>query len=586
MSQDDANDKIDLTEIAQRVQQAQAGWIPGTTSILQLPPEQRRRRLGYVPGPNEPTLAQREMAAAASEAVRMAAPLAAGAAYPTSFDWRNVNGSNYVTPIKDQGNCGSCVAFGTAATVESAALITEGDPGLLIDISEAQLFFCYAQAQGRNCGNGWWVDPALNSFLSGVTQQACYPYSDHDQNCTNLCSNWKDTATYINAQTSLTSTDDMKQWIANNGPLVSCFTVYSDFYSYKSGVYRHVSGTLEGGHCISVVGYDDTQQCWICKNSWGTGWGENGFFQIAYGQVGIDAQMWGVTGVHGIVLPGKVVLGDTSTQTPALASVLVNGNNAKLAIAWAGTDSSSTLNVMTSSDGRNFGNKVTLAENSPAGPDMTFFAGRTYLAWIGTDDQHHINLASSSDCQTFDGKVTLDEASNFSPAVAASPDRLFLAWTGTDSDHHINVMSSTDGTNFGNKVTLSDLASAAPALTFHNGTLYLVWSGTDSDHHLNIMQSTDGVNFTNKVTLGDTSSFQAGVEMSLGNALYLAWTGRDGEQYINSLNSTSGTQNFGDKVTYLDTATAGLSLAAFANNLYIAWSGTDGEHHLNVAPIA
>src|SRR5206468_3305820 len=47
-------------------------------------------------------------------------------------------------------------------------------------------------------------------------------------------------------------------------------------------------------HCVSVVGYDDVAGCWICKNSWGPGWGDRGFFRIAYGEVGIDASMWGV----------------------------------------------------------------------------------------------------------------------------------------------------------------------------------------------------------------------------------------------------------------------------------------------------
>jgi Papain family cysteine protease/Repeat of unknown function (DUF5648) len=87
----------------------------------------------------------------------------------------------------------------------------------------------------------------------------------------------------------------MKVWLSTKGALAACFTVYSDFFAYRSGVYRHVTGGLAGGHCVSIVGYDDAAGCWIAKNSWGAGWGDMGFFRIAYGQCGIDATMWGVT---------------------------------------------------------------------------------------------------------------------------------------------------------------------------------------------------------------------------------------------------------------------------------------------------
>ena len=89
----------------------------------------------------------------------------------------------------------------------------------------------------------------------------------------------------------------MKVWLATRGPLVTYMTVYDDFYYYAGGVYQHSTGNLDGGHCVCVIGYDDNQGAWICRNSWGTGWGAAGFFLIAYGQVGIDAQMWAVEGV-------------------------------------------------------------------------------------------------------------------------------------------------------------------------------------------------------------------------------------------------------------------------------------------------
>ena len=61
--------------------------------------------------------------------------------------------------------------------------------------------------------------------------------------------------------------------------------VYTDFYSYIGGIYKYVTGKLEGGHAILIVGYDDASQYFIVKNSWGDGWGESGYFRIAYSEL-------------------------------------------------------------------------------------------------------------------------------------------------------------------------------------------------------------------------------------------------------------------------------------------------------------
>ena len=88
--------------------------------------------------------------------------------------------------------------------------------------------------------------------------------------------------------TAVLSVADRKNVLATKGPMVAGMAVYQDFSSYHTGVYHHVSGSLRGYHCISVVGYDDGLKCWICKNSWNTGWGDGGFFKIGYGECQID----------------------------------------------------------------------------------------------------------------------------------------------------------------------------------------------------------------------------------------------------------------------------------------------------------
>jgi len=89
----------------------------------------------------------------------------------------------------------------------------------------------------------------------------------------------------------------MKEWISTQGPLVACYTVYDDFYAYRGGIYSHVTGNVVGGHCVCCVGYNDAEGYWICKNSWGVGFGERGYFRIAYGQCGLDSFMDAAEGV-------------------------------------------------------------------------------------------------------------------------------------------------------------------------------------------------------------------------------------------------------------------------------------------------
>jgi C1A family cysteine protease len=256
--------------------------------------EAKEYSLGYVPGPTEHSLATREMLAYSNYQHFKAMAGAAATGYPASFDWRSHNSHNYVTPIKDQGQCGSCVAFGSVATVEANVRVQKNEPALAINLSEADLFFCHDGQAAPTCETGWNVNPALTVFEQyGVPDEKCFPYTPHDQPC-KRCADWKKRVTKIKSFHGITSTASMKAWLTKYGPLVTCFTVYADFYSYHSGIYRHVSGGIEGGHCVSCVGYNDARRFWICKNSWGSAWGEHGFFCIAYGQCGIDGQMWGV----------------------------------------------------------------------------------------------------------------------------------------------------------------------------------------------------------------------------------------------------------------------------------------------------
>jgi C1A family cysteine protease len=203
------------------------------------------------------------------------------AAAPASIDWRN-NGGNFVTSIKDQSDCGSCVSFATLASIESRANIACSTPGNARDYSEAFLFYCGC---GNCCATGWNFVPALTFCKNpGVALESSFPYTPGNQ----PCPGGVQPIFQINGYSSAASIFDRKSAVADRGPVVAGMKVYSDFFAYTGGVYRHISGSWVGNHAVCVIGYNDQSQYWICKNSWGTGWGESGFFRIAYGEAEID----------------------------------------------------------------------------------------------------------------------------------------------------------------------------------------------------------------------------------------------------------------------------------------------------------
>jgi C1A family cysteine protease len=131
------------------------------------------------------------------------------------------------------------------------------------------------------------VDNACMPYnLEANPNKVCPPYDDFYIPCaTRRCSDWQNRLTKISSYTGYATMATRKEAVAGKGPLLAGMAVFNDFFAYTSGVYVKTAGaSLEGYHCICVVGYDDNQQCWIVKNSWGTGWGEGGFGRIKYGQ--------------------------------------------------------------------------------------------------------------------------------------------------------------------------------------------------------------------------------------------------------------------------------------------------------------
>jgi C1A family cysteine protease len=269
-----------LIQIQQEIQAKAARWKAGETSMSRLSPEEQRMRLGHIRSPNR---GRGRVFSAATPAYALA---------PT-LDWRN-NGGNYVSGVRNQGNCGSCWAFAATAALESYTMISKRQPNTNLDLSEQVTLSC---SGAGNCEQGGMPDAASNFFVStGIPVESCYPYTATDGTCAAACANWQASAyklkswSWVTTASGQTPVDAVKAALVDNGPLVMTMNVYYDFFSYTGGVYSHVSGGFAGGHAILTVGYDDANQCFIVKNSWGAGWGESGFFRIAYSEITSDVE--------------------------------------------------------------------------------------------------------------------------------------------------------------------------------------------------------------------------------------------------------------------------------------------------------
>lgn len=204
-----------------------------------------------------------------------------------SVDWRNVNGVNWLGPVLNQGNCGSCVAFATVATLEAQTSIASGAAWLKPQFSPQALFAC----GGGACARGWFPSSAATFAVNkGVVDSACAPYlsgsSGQDVACKTFCGDqsartFKPTGVYKPTSGFGGSVAAVKEAL-KKGPLMTSMVVYEDFVAYAGGIYKSVSNTSVGGHAVSIVGFSDEGRYWIVRNSWGADWGENGFVRISW----------------------------------------------------------------------------------------------------------------------------------------------------------------------------------------------------------------------------------------------------------------------------------------------------------------
>lgn len=263
-----------IEEINEMIRLNNYNFTVGETWLSKLSPQEMANLLGYVPPPMDLSHLSEV------ESVRVPPPP------PSAYDYRSLG---MVTPPKNQRNCGSCWAFAGTGMMESRVLI-EGGPEY--DLSEENVLSCNIYNAGCGGGDDFIVANYLTKY--GGSLESCAPYDGTDGTPCADCAFMRRLCGWSIIGTNLDSEDPaqiliVKDALLRYGPLFVTMNASAPGFSlYSGGVFEYWGGG-NTNHAILLVGWDDSlthshgSGAWIAKNSWGTGWGEGGYFKIAYG---------------------------------------------------------------------------------------------------------------------------------------------------------------------------------------------------------------------------------------------------------------------------------------------------------------
>ena len=264
--------EIGIEELQQRVYEQGYNYAVAENWITRLSPEDRKALWGYkhLTAPTEPLPENvRFVSDIQKVKTEKIGPL------PSSYDAMALG---YVTPVKNQGACGSCWLFGATADFESAVAIGEST---LFDFSEQEVGDCsiWSRVGGYDFCEGGNAFMTINYFTKyGAADETCHPYAATPQTCQNCpvlknVDNWRMITGDDGESQIYIST--IKNAILNYGSVYSTIYANDEFMAYDSGVYEY-EGAEEPNHAIDIIGWNDTLGAWLIKNSWGTDWGASG----------------------------------------------------------------------------------------------------------------------------------------------------------------------------------------------------------------------------------------------------------------------------------------------------------------------
>lgn len=293
-------------ELANKINSRKVGWTATTEpAFLGMPLPDAIRHSGKTSF-NTPERA----AKIAASLPRATAPSRgkSSVSVPDSFSWADVNGVDYTTPVRNQGQCGSCYSFASTSSLSSRYAIANKIPGSQQPmISPQGIVSCSSYSQG--CNGGFGIEVFFFGEDYSIPLESCFPYVSGGNGSVPQCS----AACQEESQYRFTTgssfvggyygapdiVEQMQVEILRNGPISVEFMVYQDFFNYKSGIYTHtglesdVNPFVQTNHEVFIYGWSSEGGVpfWRVRNSWGPGWGMGGDFLILRGanECGIES---------------------------------------------------------------------------------------------------------------------------------------------------------------------------------------------------------------------------------------------------------------------------------------------------------
>lgn len=276
----------DIERLRLLIEREGFSWKAGVTSMSGLSLQERRKKIGLRHIPLDPKRIKRF--------------IPKELAIPSKLSWLSYQGKNWMTSVKDQGNCGSCYAFAPVGVVEAMYKIETNSPAMDLNLSEQHIVSCESTG---DCEQGGFPSKVFDYIRKrGIPSEKCFPYTASDVPC-DPCPQWESAKDFYKIQEWEWVTASVENRTAlmdalQDGPLSGYMQVYTDFYHYREGIYKRTQdATYEGDHGIIIVGYDADRKYWICKNSWGPDWGDKGYFSVGFGQVKVGQETLRCAGI-------------------------------------------------------------------------------------------------------------------------------------------------------------------------------------------------------------------------------------------------------------------------------------------------
>ena len=268
-------------EFEKYMQQARLKKAPPSTTGQEYPP-------GYIPSPLNMSHIK------GLSIIKKEPPRQLGA-FPSAYDLR---AQSRLTPVKDQGSCGSCWTFGTFGSLESWIL---GNGGGTRDFSENNLKECHGfdigKCSGLLAGGNRDMTTAYLARWGGPINEADDPYVPNDVACNSGLTVQKhiETVLFTPSRTGPSDNDNIKQAIQDYGAMTTDMYYAGGYYNATNSTYYY-DGVVGSNHIVAIVGWDDNMVCtggasspplpepgaWIVRNSWGSTWGDGGYFYVSY----------------------------------------------------------------------------------------------------------------------------------------------------------------------------------------------------------------------------------------------------------------------------------------------------------------